>query len=201
MVMLKPIKWMYCYYQCITIIFVLFYVLLLTIMPFLSGSLLFARNGESLNLTSCKKGFLERMHLLRNLGGKTYYLGTFRTGQSLLSTLSVMEFSAFAHLSSSFSTGCIPQLTLASCVQVGAQTLSCPFCLMSRTWFWAYNPQAAGQAPGGLFAHHLFTTFVLSWLQSWASVTQSTGVPFLLGLGWWYISEDMVVCTWSFEDL
>lgn len=85
---------MHCYYQNITIIFVLFYFLLLTIMPFC----LFARNGESLNLTSCKKGFLERMHLFRNLDGRTYDLGTFRTGQSLVSTVSVMEFSPFAHL-------------------------------------------------------------------------------------------------------
>ena len=90
---------MHCYYyQSITIFFVLFYFLLLTIMPFLAGSLLFARNRESLNLTSCKKGFLERMHLFRNLDGRTYDLGTFRTGQSLVSTLSVMEFSPFAHL-------------------------------------------------------------------------------------------------------
>lgn len=114
---------MYCYYQCITIIFVLFYFLLLTIMPFLSGSLLFARNGESLNLTSCKEGFLERMHLLRNLGGKTYYLVTFRTGQSLLSTLSVMECSPFAHLVQLFLHWLHSSAYIGLCVQVRAQTL------------------------------------------------------------------------------
>lgn len=43
---------------------------------------------------------------------------------------------------------------------------------------------------------------VLSWLESWGSLMQSTGVPFLLGLGWWYVSEDMIaIPEGSSEDL
>lgn len=104
--------------------FVLFYFLLLIIMPVLAGGLLFTRNGKSLKLTSCKKGFLERRHVVSNLGRRAYYLDTFRTGHSLLSTLSVMEFLPLHICSGSLSTGWIPQLTLTSRVPVPAQTLS-----------------------------------------------------------------------------
>ena len=68
------------------------------------------------------------------------------------------DFLALHVCSSSFSTGWIPQLTLASCVPIRAQIISCSFCLMSPTCLWAYNPQAAGRTSDGLFSHHLFTT-------------------------------------------
>lgn len=62
-------------------------------------------------------------------------------------------------------------------------------------------PLASGLIILRLLARHQTGSFlikfsplvVLSWLESWGSVMQSTGMPFLLGLGWWYVSEDMIV--------
>lgn len=67
------------------------------------------------------------------------------------------NFLALHVCSSSFSTGWIPQFTLASCVPVRAQIISCSFCLMSPTCLWVYNPQAAGRTLDGLFSQ-VFTT-------------------------------------------
>lgn len=107
---------MYYYYFC----FILFFVI--NHYAFSIWKSFICKDGESLNLTSCK-GFLERMHLLRNLRWKKLTIWSLSGLGSLFFPPSLSWNVLPLHIWSSCFSTVHSSTYIGLCVQVRAQTL------------------------------------------------------------------------------